>query len=146
MQTFLEFEKPIAELEGKIEELRHLTDAGDINIADEVGKLQGKVDKLLRSTYAKLTPAQKVQVARHPNRPHCLDYVEGLIEDFTPLAGDRHFAEDAAVVGGLGRFRGRSVVVIGQEKGHDTESRVRHNFGMAKPEGYRKAQRLMQMA
>jgi len=146
MQTFLEFEKPIAELEGKIEELRHLTDAGDLNIADEVGKLQGKVDKLLRSTYAKLTPAQKVQVARHPNRPHCLDYVEGLIEDFTPLAGDRHFAEDAAVVGGLGRFRGRSVVVIGQEKGHDTESRVRHNFGMAKPEGYRKAQRLMQMA
>jgi len=146
MQTFLEFEKPIAELEGKIEELRHLTDAGDINIADEVGKLQGKVDKLLRSIYAKLTPAQKVQVARHPNRPHCLDYVEGLIEDFTPLAGDRHFAEDAAVVGGLGRFRGRSVVVIGQEKGHDTESRVRHNFGMAKPEGYRKAQRLMQMA
>ena len=146
MQTFLEFEKPIAELEGKIEELRHLTDAGDLNIADEVGKLQGKVDKLLRSTYAKLTPAQKVQVARHPNRPHCLDYVNGLIQDFTPLAGDRHFAEDAAVVGGLGRFRGRSVVVIGQEKGHDTESRVRHNFGMAKPEGYRKAQRLMQMA
>ncbi|WP_431857098.1 acetyl-CoA carboxylase carboxyltransferase subunit alpha [Azospirillum sp.] len=146
MQTFLEFEKPIAELEGKIEELRHLTDAGELNIADEVGKLQVKVDKLLRSTYAKLTAAQKVQVARHPNRPHCLDYVEGLIEDFTPLAGDRHFAEDAAVVGGLGRFRGRSVVVIGQEKGHDTESRVRHNFGMAKPEGYRKAQRLMQMA
>ncbi|PWC43565.1 acetyl-CoA carboxylase carboxyltransferase subunit alpha [Azospirillum sp. TSO22-1] len=146
MQTFLEFEKPIAELEGKIEELRHLTDAGELNIADEVGKLQVKVDKLLRSTYAKLTAAQKVQVARHPSRPHCLDYVEGLIEDFTPLAGDRHFAEDAAVVGGLGRFRGRSVVVIGQEKGHDTESRVRHNFGMAKPEGYRKAQRLMQMA
>ncbi len=146
MQTFLEFEKPIAELEGKIEELRHLTDAGDLNIAEEVGKLQGKVDKLLRQTYAKLTPAQKVQVARHPSRPHCLDYVNGLIEDFTPLAGDRHFAEDAAVVGGLGRFRGRSVVVIGQEKGHDTESRVRHNFGMAKPEGYRKAQRLMQMA
>jgi len=146
MQTFLEFEKPIAELEGKIEELRHLTDAGDINIADEVAKLQGKVDKLLRQTYAKLTPAQKVQVARHPNRPHCLDFVQGLVEDFTPLAGDRHFAEDQAVVGGLGRFRGRSVVVIGQEKGHDTESRVRHNFGMAKPEGYRKAQRLMQLA
>ncbi|HEY0834772.1 MAG TPA: acetyl-CoA carboxylase carboxyltransferase subunit alpha [Azospirillum sp.] len=146
MQTFLEFEKPIAELEGKIEELRHLTDAGDINIADEVAKLQGKVDKLLRQTYAKLTPAQKVQVARHPNRPHCLDFVQRLVEDFTPLAGDRHFAEDQAVVGGLGRFRGRSVVVIGQEKGHDTESRVRHNFGMAKPEGYRKAQRLMQLA
>jgi len=146
MQTFLEFEKPIAELEGKIEELRHLTNAGDINIADEVTKLQTKVDKLLRQTYAKLTPAQKVQVARHPNRPHCLDYVNGLIDDFTPLAGDRGFAEDRAVIGGLGRFRGRSVVVIGQEKGHDTESRVRHNFGMAKPEGYRKAQRLMDLA
>ncbi|MBP2292270.1 acetyl-CoA carboxylase carboxyltransferase subunit alpha [Azospirillum rugosum] len=146
MQTFLEFEKPIAELEGKIEELRHLTNAGDINIADEVTKLQTKVDKLLRQTYAKLTPAQKVQVARHPNRPHCLDYVKGLIEDFTPLAGDRAFAEDRAVIGGLGRFRGRSVVVIGQEKGHDTETRVRHNFGMAKPEGYRKAQRLMDLA
>ncbi|WP_188258939.1 acetyl-CoA carboxylase carboxyltransferase subunit alpha [Azospirillum tabaci] len=146
MQTFLEFEKPIAELEGKIEELRHLTNAGDINIADEVSKLQTKVDKLLRQTYAKLTPAQKVQVARHPNRPHCLDYVKGLIDDFTPLAGDRGFAEDRAVIGGLGRFRGRSVVVIGQEKGHDTETRVRHNFGMAKPEGYRKAQRLMDLA
>jgi acetyl-CoA carboxylase carboxyl transferase subunit alpha len=146
MQTFLEFEKPIAELEGKIEELRHLTNAGDINIADEVGKLQAKVDRLLRQTYAKLTPAQKVQVARHPNRPHCLDYVHRLIEEFTPLAGDRHFAEDQAIVGGIGRFRGRSVVVIGQEKGHDTESRVRHNFGMAKPEGYRKAQRLMDFA
>ncbi|KAA0681778.1 acetyl-CoA carboxylase carboxyltransferase subunit alpha [Roseomonas genomospecies 6] len=146
MQTFLEFEKPIAELEAKIEELRHLTNAGDINIADEVTKLQTKVDKLLRQTYAKLTPAQKVQVARHPNRPHCLDYVKGLIDDFTPLAGDRGFAEDRAVIGGLGRFRGRSVVVIGQEKGHDTESRVRHNFGMAKPEGYRKAQRLMDLA
>lgn len=146
MQTFLEFEKPIAELEAKIEELRHLTNAGDINIADEVSKLQVKVDKLLRQTYAKLTPAQKVQVARHPNRPHCLGYVNGLIEDFTPLAGDRAFAEDRAVIGGLGRFRGHSVVVIGQEKGHDTETRVKHNFGMAKPEGYRKAQRLMDFA
>ncbi len=143
---FLEFEKPIAELESKIDELRHLSDGGDINIADEVRKLQDKVDKLLRSTYAKLTPAQKVQVARHPNRPHCLDYIGALITDFTPLAGDRLFAEDRAIVGGLGRFRGRSVVVIGQERGHDTESRVRHNFGMAKPEGYRKAQRLMQLA
>ncbi|MFM2042323.1 MAG: hypothetical protein RLY86_899 [Pseudomonadota bacterium] len=143
---FLEFEKPIAELEGKIEELRHLSDGGDINIADEVRKLQDKVDKLLRSTYAKLTPAQKVQVARHPARPHCLDYVKALITDFTPLAGDRLFGEDRAIVGGLGRFRGRACVVIGQEKGNDTETRVRHNFGMAKPEGYRKAQRLMQMA
>ncbi len=143
---FLEFEKPIAELEGKIEELRHLADGGDLNIADEVKKLQDKVDKLLRSTYAKLTPAQKVQVARHPNRPHCLDYINALVTDFTPLAGDRLFGEDRAIVGGLGRFRGRSVMVIGQEKGNDTESRVKHNFGMAKPEGYRKAQRLMHMA
>lgn len=146
MHTFLEFEKPIAELEGKIEELRHLTNTDDLNIAEEVGKLQAKVDKLLRQTYAKLTPAQKVQVARHPNRPHGLDYIKALVEDFTPLAGDRHFAEDEAIIGGLGRFRGRSVVVIAQEKGHDTETRVRHNFGMAKPEGYRKAQRLMFLA
>jgi acetyl-CoA carboxylase carboxyl transferase subunit alpha len=146
MQTFLEFEKPIAELEGKIEELRHLTDTDDLNIADEVGKLQAKVDKLLRQTYAKLAPAQKVQVARHPNRPHFLDYVDGLVEDFVPLAGDRGFAEDRAILGGIGRFRGRSVMLIGQEKGRDTESRVRHNFGMAKPEGYRKAIRLMEMA
>lgn len=147
MLTFLEFEKPIAELESKIEELRHLTDAGDgINIAEEVGRLQQKVDKLLRQTYSKLTPAQKVQVARHPNRPHCLDYIHGLISDFTPLAGDRCFGEDEAIVGGLGRFQGQSVVVIGQEKGNDTETRIRHNFGSPKPEGYRKAQRLMQMA
>jgi acetyl-CoA carboxylase carboxyl transferase subunit alpha len=146
MQTFLEFEKPIAELEGKIEELRHLTDTGDINIADEVAKLQVKVDRLLRQTYAKLAPAQKVQVARHPNRPHCMDYIEGLVEDFTPLAGDRGFAEDRAIIGGIGRFRGRSAMIIGQEKGNDTETRVRHNFGMAKPEGYRKAIRLMELA
>ena len=146
MQTFLEFEKPIAELEGKIEELRHLTDTGDINIAEEVSKLQSKVDKLLRQTYAKLAPAQKVQVARHPNRPHCMDYIDGLVEDFTPLAGDRGFAEDRAVIGGIGRFRGRSAMIIGQEKGNDTETRVRHNFGMAKPEGYRKAIRLMELA
>ncbi|MBB6252525.1 acetyl-CoA carboxylase carboxyltransferase subunit alpha [Nitrospirillum iridis] len=143
---FLEFEKPIAELEGKIDELRHLSDGGGINIADEVRKLEDKVDKLLRSTYAKLTPAQKVQVARHPNRPHCLDYINALITDFTPLAGDRAFGEDRAIVGGLGRFRGRSVVVIGQEKGHDTDTRIRHNFGSAKPEGYRKAQRLLNLA
>ncbi|HYD30225.1 MAG TPA: acetyl-CoA carboxylase carboxyltransferase subunit alpha [Azospirillaceae bacterium] len=144
--TFLEFEKPIAELEGKLEELKHLTNHGDLNIAEEVGKLQAKVDKVLRQTYAKLTPAQKVQVARHPNRPHCLNYIHALIEDFTPLAGDRAFSEDKAIVGGLGRFRGHSVVVIGQEKGHDTETRVAHNFGMAKPEGYRKAMRLMDLA
>jgi acetyl-CoA carboxylase carboxyl transferase subunit alpha len=142
----LEFEKPIAELEGKIEELRHLTDNGDVNIAEEVGRLQTKVDKLLRSTFAKLTPWQKTQVARHPDRPHALDYIAGLIEDFTPLSGDRCFGEDKAIVAGLGRFRGHSVMVIGNEKGNDTESRLRHNFGMAKPEGYRKARRLMEMA
>ena len=141
---FLDFEKPIAELEGKIEELRHLSDseAAGLNIADEVARLQSKVEKLLASTYSKLSPWQKTQVARHPERPHCCDYVA----DFTPLAGDRTFGEDAAIIGGMGRFRGQSVMVIGQEKGHDTESRVKHNFGMAKPEGYRKARRLMRMA
>lgn len=144
--SFLEFEKPIAELEGKIEELRHLSDDGEISIVDEVERLQSRVDKQLSQTYAKLTPWQKVQVARHPDRPHCLDYVNALITDFTPLAGDRAYAEDHAVIGGMGRFEGSSVVVIGQEKGHDTESRVKHNFGMARPEGYRKAQRLMDLA
>ena len=146
MPTFLEFEKPIAELEGKIEELRHLSDAGDINIAEEVSRLQTKADRLLRQTYGRLTPWQKTQVARHPDRPHFGDYVAALIEDFTPLAGDRLFGEDKAIIGGLGRFRGHSVVVIGHEKGRDTASRVAHNFGMAKPEGYRKAQRLMELA
>src|SRR5262249_29051998 len=128
MKTFLEFEKPIAEIEGKIEELRHITDAGELNIADEVARLQTKVDKLLRDTYRGLTPAQKVQVARHPNRPHALDYIQGLVTDFQPLAGDRAFVEDRAIVGGLGRFRDRSVVVIGPEKGNDTESRIPHKF------------------
>ncbi|MBM3573218.1 MAG: acetyl-CoA carboxylase carboxyltransferase subunit alpha [Alphaproteobacteria bacterium] len=146
MRSFLDFEKPIAALEGKIEELRHLTDAGDINIAEEVGKLQVKVEKLLRQTYGKLTPWQKVQVARHPERPHFKDVVAALIEDFTPLAGDRAFADDQAIQGGIGRFRGRSAVVLGTEKGSDTGDRVRHNFGMAKPEGYRKARRLMELA
>ncbi|MFN4283237.1 MAG: acetyl-CoA carboxylase carboxyltransferase subunit alpha [Alphaproteobacteria bacterium] len=146
MPTFLDFEKPIAELEGKIEELRHLNNAGDVNIAEEVGKLQAKADRLLKQTYGKLDPWQKVQVARHPDRPHFKDYVEALIEDFTPLAGDRAFGEDAAIQGGLGRFRGYSVMVIGNEKGRDTESRIKHNFGMARPEGYRKARRLMEMA
>ena len=144
--SFLEFEKPIAELEGKIEELRHLSDDSEISIVDEVERLQSRVDKQLTQTYAKLTAWQKVQVARHPDRPHCLDYVKALITDFTPLAGDRAYAEDHAVIGGMGRFDGNSVVVIGQEKGHDTESRVKHNFGMARPEGYRKAQRLMDLA
>ncbi len=146
MPTFLDFEKPIADLEGKIEELRHLNDSGDVNIADEVSDLQAKADRLLRQTYAKLTAWQKVQVARHPDRPHFLDYVAQLIEDFTPLAGDRAYAEDAAIVGGLGRFRGYSVMVIGNEKGNDTDSRLHRNFGMARPEGYRKARRLMTLA
>jgi acetyl-CoA carboxylase carboxyl transferase subunit alpha len=146
MAHYLDFEKPIAELEGKIEELRHLTNNGGLNIADEVGKLQVKVDKQLRTAYAKLTPWQKVQVARHPERPHFADYAKALITDFTPLAGDRLFGEDAAIMGGLGRFEGRSVVVMGHEKGADTDSRIKHNFGMAKPEGYRKAQRLMRLA
>jgi acetyl-CoA carboxylase carboxyl transferase subunit alpha len=142
----LDFEKPIAEIEGKIEELRRLTDTGDVNVADEVGRLQVKADKLMRSTYAKLTPWQKTQVARHPDRPHALDYIGALIEDFTPLAGDRCFGEDQAIVGGLGRFRGSSVVIIGNEQGNDTQSRLARNFGMAKPEGYRKARRLMELA
>jgi len=146
VHNFLDFEKPIAELEGKIAELRHLSSSDEMNIAEEIGKLQSKLDKMLRQTYAKLTPWQKTLVARHPDRPHFRDYIDELIEDFTPMAGDRLFAEDEAIVGGLGRFRGYSVVVIGHEKGHDTETRVRHNFGMARPEGYRKAQRLMKTA
>jgi acetyl-CoA carboxylase carboxyl transferase subunit alpha len=146
MRHFLDFEKPIAELEGKIEELRRMSEPGGINIVDEVGKLTEKADKQLRATYAKLTPWQKAQVARHPDRPKALDYIAAVITDFTPLAGDRAFADDAAVVGGIGRFRGRSVVVIGTEKGNDTETRVARNFGMARPEGYRKARRLMELA
>ena len=146
MRHFLEFEKPIAELEGKIEELRRATDAGGIDIADEVGKLSDKAETLLRQTYAKLTPWQKTLVARHPDRPKAMDYVHGLIADWTPLAGDRAFADDAAVVAGLGRFQGRAVAVLGTEKGRDTEARVKHNFGMARPEGYRKARRIMELA
>ena len=146
MHNFLDFEKPIAELEGKIEELRHLSDDGGINIAEEVGKLQAKADRLLRQSYARLTAWQKTQVARHPDRPHFSDYLANLVEDFVPLAGDRLFAEDRAIIGGIGRFRGFSTMIIGQEKGADTASRVLHNFGMARPEGYRKAQRLMRMA
>jgi acetyl-CoA carboxylase carboxyl transferase subunit alpha len=146
MKQFLDFEKPIAELEGKIEELRHLSDGEGLNIAEEVAKLQAKVERQLRQTYQKLTPWQKVQVARHPDRPHASDAIARLVEDFTPLAGDRAFAEDRAVIGGLGRFRGHSAVIIGTEKGATTEARVRHNFGMARPEGYRKARRLMEMA
>ncbi|HYL34191.1 MAG TPA: acetyl-CoA carboxylase carboxyltransferase subunit alpha [Stellaceae bacterium] len=146
MRHFLDFEQPLADLEGKIEELRHISDGGDLNIAEEVARLETKVEKFLRQTYAKLTPWQKVQIARHPDRPHGNDYLKRLIADFTPLAGDRTFAEDRAIIGGLGRFRGRSVVAIAHEKGADTDARVRHNFGMARPEGYRKARRLMEMA
>jgi len=146
MAIYLEFEKPIAELEGKIAELRHLPNSGDVDIAEEVMRLQEKVDKQIRATYAKLTSWQRVLVARHPERPHAKHYIERLIADFTPLAGDRTFGEDAAIIGGLGRLNGQSVVVMGQEKGDDTESRLKHNFGMARPEGYRKAQRLMQLA
>lgn len=145
MTKFLDFEKPIADLEGKIEELRHIS-GRDINIADEVAHLQNKADKLLKQTYQHLSPWQKVQIARHPDRPKFLDYLSALVDDFLPLAGDRVFGEDAAIVAGLGKIHGRSVMVIGQEKGHDTETRLKHNFGMPKPEGYRKAQRLMKLA
>jgi acetyl-CoA carboxylase carboxyl transferase subunit alpha len=146
MRHFLDFERPVAELEGKIEELRRLATTGELNIADEIGRLQNSADRLLRQTYSRLTPWQKVQVARHPERPHCLDYIRGLITDFVPLAGDRAFAEDPAIVGGIGRFRERSVLVLGTEKGADTEGRLKHNFGMGRPEGYRKAARLMRLA
>jgi len=146
MRTFLDFEKPIAELEAKVEELRHLSNDGELNIADEVGRLQAKTERLLRQTYGKLGSWQKVLVARHPARPHGLDYIKRLITDFTPLAGDRGFGEDRAIMGGLGRFRSEAVMVLAHEKGSDTEARVRHNFGMARPEGYRKARRLMQLA
>ncbi|MBI1329158.1 MAG: acetyl-CoA carboxylase carboxyltransferase subunit alpha [Alphaproteobacteria bacterium] len=147
MHAYLDFERPIAELEGKIVELRQLA-AQDpsMDIADDVARLQTKASTLIHDTYAKLSPWQKALVARHPARPHFKDYVEGLIEDFTPLAGDRVFGEDRAIVAGLGRFRGRPVAVMGHEKGNDTKSRLKHNFGMAMPEGYRKSQRLFEMA
>ena len=144
--TYLDFERPIADLEGKIRELQHLSDSGKLNIATEVTRLQSKVDRLLRQTYKKLTPRQIVQVARHPDRPHFKDYIKAMISDFTPLAGDRLYGEDHALIGGLGRFQQKSVVILGQEKGSDTEARVKHNFGMTRPEGYRKAQRLMDLA
>jgi acetyl-CoA carboxylase carboxyl transferase subunit alpha len=146
MVTFLDFEKPIAELEARVAELRDTASAGELNIETEIERLEVKAEKLLRDTYTRLTPWQKTQVARHPERPHFKDYVSGLIEDFVPLAGDRAFGEDNAIIGGLGRLHGRKIVVIGHEKGDDTASRLKHNFGMAKPEGYRKAIRLMQLA
>ncbi|HYG30261.1 MAG TPA: acetyl-CoA carboxylase carboxyltransferase subunit alpha [Allosphingosinicella sp.] len=146
MATFLDFEKPIAELEARVTELRETASAGELNIDAEIDRLGAKAERLLRETYQRLTPWQKTQVARHPERPHFKDYVAALVEDFVPLAGDRAFGEDQAIVGGLGRFRGRKLMLIGHEKGDDTASRLRHNFGMAKPEGYRKAIRLMQLA
>jgi len=146
MRHFLDFEKPIAELEGKIEELRRMQEPGGLNIAEEVARLTDKADKQLRTTYARLTPWQKTLVARHPNRPKALDYLRGLFTEYTPLAGDRAFGEDAAIVGGLARFHGRPVMAIGTEKGDDTESRVAHNFGSARPEGYRKVRRLIELA
>jgi acetyl-CoA carboxylase carboxyl transferase subunit alpha len=147
MKSYLDFEKPVAELQAKIAELRALGQDGDtVAIDEEIQRLEAKSEAALRELYAGLTPWQKTLVARHPNRPHFGDYVRGLIEDFTPLAGDRLFGEDQAIVGGLGRFGGEPVMVIGHEKGADTESRLRHNFGMARPEGYRKAIRLMETA
>ncbi len=147
MRTYLDFEKPIAELESKIADLQALAESeSSVSITEEIATLEAKASKALEDLYASLTPWQKTQVARHPDRPHFTDYVSRLIEDFTPLAGDRYYAEDHAIIGGIGWFRGQSVMVIGHEKGSDTESRLTHNFGMARPEGYRKAVRLMKMA
>jgi len=146
MISFLDFERPIAELEARIAELRATGEAGSIDLAPEIDKLEKKSAALLRTTYGKLSPWQKTQVARHPQRPHFLDYVRLMFEDFMPLAGDRRFGEDQAILGGPARLNGRKVMLIGHEKGHDTASRLTHNFGMGKPEGYRKAARLMEMA
>jgi acetyl-CoA carboxylase carboxyl transferase subunit alpha len=145
MLPALDFEKPIVELEGKLNELRGIS-GNDINLSDEVQKLETRLDKLIKQTYSKLTGAQKVQVARHPLRPRTSDYVAGLFTEFTPLAGDRRFSEDLAIISGIARFRGRSCIVLGHERGHDTDTRIKHNFGMARPEGYRKADRLMNLA
>jgi acetyl-CoA carboxylase carboxyl transferase subunit alpha len=146
MPTFLDFEKPIAELEARVAELRETASAGELNIETEISRLEERAERLLRDTYAKLTPWQKTQVARHPERPHFKDYVAALVADFVPLAGDRNFCEDQAIVGGLGRLGDRKVMLIGHEKGDDTATRLKHNFGMARPEGYRKAIRLMELA
>jgi acetyl-CoA carboxylase carboxyl transferase subunit alpha len=147
LRSYLDFQKPVAELEAKVEELRAMGEANSaVAIDDDVVRLEAKAAAALKEIYENLTPWQKTQVARHPQRPHCLDYVAGLITDFVPLAGDRKFGEDQAIVGGFGRFKGESVCVLGHEKGSDTESRLKHNFGMARPEGYRKAVRLMEMA
>jgi len=155
MRSYLDFEKPIAELEGRIDDLRGLsagqsgTDKSggkEVNVSEEIQKLEGKAQKLLQDTYANLSRWQKATVARHASRPHFMEYVGGLTEDFTPLAGDRVFGDDQAIIGGTARFRGRSVMIMGHEKGRDTQSRLDHNFGMARPEGYRKAMRMMEMA
>ena len=147
MRTYLDFEKPIAELESKVAELKALAaEQRSVSIEEELAKLEAKARDALEETYAELTPWQKTQVARHPDRPHFRHYIDGLVQDFTPLSGDRSFAEDQAILGGIGRLSGRSVMVLGHEKGSDTEGRIRHNFGMARPEGYRKAVRLMDMA
>jgi acetyl-CoA carboxylase carboxyl transferase subunit alpha len=146
MRHYLEFERPIADLEAKIEELSALSQSGGANLDDELDALRQRTEVLRRETYSRLDPWQKTLVARHPERPHLVDYISGLIEDFVELRGDRKFGDDQAIVGGLGRFRGQSVVVMGHEKGHDTATRLKHNFGMARPEGYRKAVRLMEMA
>jgi acetyl-CoA carboxylase carboxyl transferase subunit alpha len=146
MQTYLEFEKPIAELQARVAELRETATASDIDIEAEIGKLEAKSAKLLKETYSRLTPWQKTQVARHPDRPHFKDFVAAIAEDFLPLAGDRAFADDPAIIGGLAKIEGCRVMLIGHEKGDDTASRLKHNFGMAKPEGYRKAIRLMKLA
>jgi acetyl-CoA carboxylase carboxyl transferase subunit alpha len=147
MRSYLDFEKPVAELEAKIEELRVLQEAGEgVAIDEEIGRLEAKASQALKDLYANLTPWQKTQVARHPQRPHCIDYINALLTEFTPLAGDRKFGDDAAIIGGFGRLRGESICVIGHEKGATTETRLKHNFGMARPEGYRKAVRLMEMA
>src|SRR5262245_14881003 len=146
MRSYLDFEKPVAEIEAKVEELRALETPDSTAISEEIARLEAKAAQTLKDLYAELTPWQKTQVARHPERPHCLDYVGALITDFAALAGDRKFGDDDAIVGGFGRFRGESICIIGHEKGSSTESRLRHNFGMARPEGYRKAQRMMQLA
>jgi acetyl-CoA carboxylase carboxyl transferase subunit alpha len=147
MRSYLDFEKPVAELEAKVEELRALEAADSAAaIGEEISRLEAKAAQALKDLYAELSPWQKTQVARHPERPHSLDYINGFVADFVPLAGDRKFGDDDAIVGGFGRFRGESICVIGHEKGSSTEGRLKHNFGMARPEGYRKAERLMEMA
>jgi acetyl-CoA carboxylase carboxyl transferase subunit alpha len=147
MHNYLEFEKPVADLEGKIRELRAMGEEGEtVNVDDEISRLEKRSADALVDLYKQLTPWQKAQVARHPDRPHCVDYLSGLFTDFTPLAGDRKFAEDHAIIGGFARLDGRPVAVIGQEKGADTKTRLKHNFGMARPEGYRKAVRIMELA